>query len=289
MALEHQPDQVWNLGRTKLRRGSLPLLMGIVNVTPDSFSDGGRHNSVDDAVAHSLKLVDQGAEILDVGGESTRPGSQPVSRDEELRRTIPVIERLAQQTSVPISIDTTKAEVARQAIQAGAIIVNDISGMTFEPEMMEVCAEFGVGVCAMHIKGTPQTMQQQPTYEDVVGEVIDFLQQRAEQLVAAGVRPEAICLDPGIGFGKTAEHNLRLMRAIPQLRAQLQRPVLIGHSRKRFLSKVLGRTVEERLAGTIGVSVALDDLRADVLRVHDVGAVRDALVARRAVRGEQDE
>lgn len=257
--------------------------MGILNVTPDSFSDGGSHNSVADAVAHGLSLVADGADIIDIGGESTRPGSEPVSTDEELHRTIPVIQQLASQTDVPISIDTTKAKVARQAIQAGATIVNDISGLTFDPEMIGVCAEHAVGLCAMHILGTPQTMQQKPQYEDVVAEVTEFLQRRMEALMQAGISEQAICLDPGIGFGKTAEHNLALMKALPQMKQTLRRPLLIGHSRKRFLSKVLGRDVEERLSGTVGVSIALDDLNADVLRIHDVRAVRDAMIARQAV------
>lgn len=270
----------WNFGRHRLVRGRLPLLMGILNVTPDSFSDGGQHNQTDQAVQHGLQMAQDGADIIDIGGESTRPGAEPVSLEEELRRTIPVIRQLASQTAVPISIDTTKAQVAEQAIQAGAAIVNDISGLTFDDRMIDVCAAAtNVGLCLMHIKGTPQTMQQNPHYEDVISEVGDFLQQQMQRCLQAGIAADRICLDPGIGFGKTADHNMALMRGIPQLHQRLQRPLLIGHSRKRFLSKILGRDVEERLAGTLGISIALSQLNADILRIHDVRAVRDVLVA----------
>lgn len=275
---------LWKAGEQTLLRGQLPLLMGILNVTPDSFSDGGEYNTVDAAVAHGLKLAAEGADLIDVGGESTRPGAEPVSTEEEVRRTIPVIEKLAAACGVPISIDTTKAEVARRAVLAGASVVNDVSGLVFDPDMVAVCTDTNVGVCAMHMRGTPQTMQDDPVYDDVVAEVVVFLQARTDALVSAGIAADRICLDPGIGFGKTAEHNLQLMKAVRQMRTQLQRPLLLGHSRKRFLSKVLGRPVEERLAGTIGVSIGLADNGADVLRIHDVGATRDALVARSAVR-----
>jgi dihydropteroate synthase len=276
---------VWRLGDQTLQRGRIPLLMGILNVTPDSFSDGGQHNTVELAVQHGLKLAEEGADIIDVGGESTRPGSLPVSVADELQRTVPVIERLTGLVDVPISIDTTKAEVARQAIDAGARIVNDISGATFDPQMLSLCAETGVGVCLMHIKGTPQDMQEAPSYENVVTEVEQFLRERLEACLAAGISAESVCLDPGIGFGKTAEHNLTLMKAISQLRSQLHRPLLVGHSRKRFLSRLLGRSVEERLAGTLGVSVALAAQGTDILRIHDVQAVRDTLLAWQAVAG----
>lgn len=273
----------WQAGDSILRRTEIPLLMGILNVTPDSFSDGGQHNQLDDAVRHGLQLVADGADIIDIGGESTRPGSAPVSVEEELQRTVPVIEKLAHQISIPLSIDTTKAEVARQALAAGAVIVNDISGMTFDDEMIDICAKSDAGVCAMHIKGEPKTMQDDPVYDDVVADVTQFLQERMAALTESGISRDRICLDPGIGFGKTAHHNLQLMHAIPRMRNDLRRPLLIGHSRKRFLSKVLGRDVEERLAGTVGVSTALADLGADIIRVHDVRATRDALIARQAV------
>ncbi len=278
-----EESYLWRVGGRSFHSGAMPLLMGILNVTPDSFSDGGEHTSVDNAVAHGLQLAQDGADIIDIGGESTRPGAAVVSLAEELRRTIPVIERLAAETNVPVSIDTTKAEVARQAIKAGAVIVNDISGFTFDDEMIAVCADSTVGVCAMHIQGTPQTMQRDPVYDDVVADVTAFLHQRVDALVTAGISPDRICLDPGIGFGKTAEHNLQLMRSLRMIRHDLQRPLLVGHSRKRFLSRILGRSVEERLAGTIGVSIGLADNGADVLRIHDVAATRDALIARLSV------
>lgn len=277
----------WKFAGHRLVRQRLPLLMGILNVTPDSFSDGGQHPNVESAVAHGLQLAADGADIIDVGGESTRPGAAPVAVEEELRRTIPVIRELAQQTAVPISIDTTRSEVARQSLLAGAVIVNDISGLTFDDHMLDVCGDSDAGICLMHIRGTPQTMQQDPQYADVVAEVCAFLEQQLARCTAGGIAAERICLDPGIGFGKTAEHNLELLRAVETMRQRLQRPLLVGHSRKRFLSKLLSRSVDERLSGTIGVSIALAQRGVDMLRVHDVRAVRDALIAWSAVTPEQ--
>lgn len=274
----------WTLRTRDLTRQRLPLLMGILNVTPDSFSDGGQFNAMDQAVARALQMEADGADIIDIGGESTRPGSEGVTLDEELQRTIPVIRELAQKLRIPISIDTTKSEVARQALDAGAEIVNDISGLTFDRAMIDVCRESDAGICLMHIQGTPQTMQQNPHYEDVVGEVSEFLQQQVDRCLMSGILAERMCVDPGIGFGKTADHNLQLLKAIPRLQAELQRPVLIGHSRKRFLSKILGRSVEERESGTVGVSIALAQLGVDILRIHDVRSVRDALVAWDTIR-----
>ena len=274
----------WTLRTRDLTRQRLPLLMGILNVTPDSFSDGGQFNAVDSAVARAVQMEADGADIIDIGGESTRPGAEPVSLDEELRRTIPVIRQLSQTLRVPISIDTTKSEVARQALEAGAEIVNDISGLTFDPAMLDACREADAGICLMHIQGTPQTMQKDPKYGDVVSEVIEFLQQQVDRCLMAGIAAERICIDPGIGFGKTAGHNLELLRAVARMQNDLQRPVLIGHSRKRFLSKMLGRNVDEREAGTVGVSIALAELGVDVLRIHDVRSVRDALVAWDTIR-----
>ncbi len=276
---------VWTLRTRDLTRQRLPLLMGILNVTPDSFSDGGQFNAIDAAVERAIQMEADGADIIDIGGESTRPGSDPVSLDEELSRTIPVIRALQGKLKSPISIDTTKAEVARQALDAGAEIVNDISGLTFDPNMIDLCAREDAGICLMHIKGTPKTMQLDPQYGDVVAEVIEFLQQQVDRCLMAGNRPERMTVDPGIGFGKTAEHNLMLLRSVARLQSDLQRPVLIGHSRKRFLSKLLGRPVEEREAGTVGVSIALAEQGVDILRIHDVRNVRDSLVAWDAVRG----
>lgn len=268
----------WQFADRDWRPAPLPRLMGILNVTPDSFSDGGTHDSVDSAVAHAVRLVEAGADLIDVGGESTRPGAEPVVTDEEQRRVVPVIAELAVRIDVPISIDTRNATVAAAALAAGASIVNDVSGLTYDPDMAAVCAEHAAGVVCMHSQGTPQTMQLDPRYDDVVGEIEAWFRDRLDVLTAAGIPAERIVLDPGIGFGKTAGHNLDLLAATSRFR-RLGRPLLVGHSRKRFLKSILGREVEERTAGTIGVSVALASLDTDYLRVHDVRSVRDALVA----------
>lgn len=270
-------SQVWELGE-------FPRLMGILNVTPDSFSDGGNWIGVDAAVEHGRALAGQGADVIDVGGESTRPGAEPVTASEEIRRVIPVIERLSKLVDVPISIDTMKAEVAREAMTAGATIVNDITAMTFDPDMARVVAQSDCGVILMHMQGTPQTMQLDPRYDNAVGEISSYLDERVRAAQQAGIDPERIVLDPGIGFGKTAEHNVAILQNIAAFRAS-GRPVLIGHSRKGFLSKILGRPVQDRLAATIGVSIAAAHQRADLLRIHDVAAVRDALQAWRVGLG----
>ncbi|WLD11338.1 dihydropteroate synthase [Planctellipticum variicoloris] len=273
---------MWTIRGTQIPLSDHPLFMGIVNATPDSFSDGGRFLQADAAVEHALGLVSEGAALLDIGGESTRPGSEAVPVEQELERVIPVIARLAEATSVPISVDTCKAEVARRALRAGARIVNDISGLQFDPEIVNVCRDFGAGVVCMHIQGTPRTMQVDPKYDDVVEEVYRYFAERLDSLTRAGLSAESIVLDPGIGFGKTAEHNLELLAGIPRLR-ELGRPVLIGHSRKRFVKRVLGHNVDERLFGTIGISLAAAVRGAQVLRVHDVAASRDAWLAFQAV------
>lgn len=260
--------------------------MGIVNVTPDSFSDGGKFFDANAAVSHALQLVADGADILDVGGESTRPNAVDVSEDVELARVLPVIERLVAQVSVPISIDTRKAAVARAAIESGAEIINDVSGLTHDPEMVEVAVATDAGVCVMHMQGTPQTMQAQPTYGDVVREVHDYLCSRRDALIAAGVEPTRICLDPGIGFGKTFNHNLALLQNAGQFH-DLGCPVLVGHSRKRFLASIVGNENSEnadRTAATMGVSLALAEQGVQMLRVHDVRQMREALLAFAAAR-----
>lgn len=264
-------DHVWVAQR-------LPRIMGIVNVTPDSFSDGGQWLDSEKAVEHALELWENGADILDVGGESTRPGAAPVTADEELRRVVPVIERLAKETDVPISIDTMKADVAEAALAAGAKIINDVSALEHDPRMVDVAKSSDCGLILMHMQGTPQSMQNDPQYDDVVREVTEYLRRRVASLTQSGIEPERIAVDPGIGFGKTAEHNLSLLRNVDALSAT-GRPVLIGHSRKRFLGKLIGRKVEERLAGTIGVSIALAEQGVDMIRVHDVQAVKDAVTA----------
>ena len=265
----------WSFPGADWQLGDFPRLMGIVNVTPDSFSDGGQFIDADRAVRHALSLVDDGADVLDIGAESTRPGAEPVQADEEIRRVLPVIERVAKRVSVPISVDTTKAEVARRAIEAGAVIVNDVSGLTGDPQMPSVCARAGAGVVCMHMPGTPQTMQIAPRYDDVVAEIAEYLSGRIKDLEEEGIARERIIIDPGIGFGKNSTHNLAILRNVARFRS-IGRPVLIGHSRKRFLSKLLGRTVDELVAGTIGVAVALALQGTDVLRVHDVRAVQRA-------------
>ena len=266
------------------RLGRFPWLMGIVNVTPDSFSDGGDTLDPAEAIDRGRALVEQGADIIDIGGESTRPEADPVSADEELRRVMPVVAGLAECLDVPLSIDTTKGVVAREALAAGASVVNDVSGLELDETMIDVCLEADAAIVCMHRQGTPRSMQLDPRYGDVVAEVAEYLERRIEILAAAGVDRERIVLDPGIGFGKTATHNLELLSSIARLRAA-GRPVLVGHSRKRFLSKLLGGVVEERSAGTIGVAVALAAQGTDIIRVHDVGAVRDALLAWAAVDG----
>ncbi len=274
--------RVWSFEGFRRDLGQTPLIMGIVNVTPDSFSDGGQFLDHQSAVDQALKLVAEGADILDVGGESTRPGADEVPLDEELRRVIPVIQQLSCSTSIPISVDTSKAEVARQALRAGARIVNDVSGLQFDPDMIDVCRESHCGVSVMHLQGTPRTMQTDPHYGDVVAEICEYFADRLSTLASAGITSERIVLDPGIGFGKTAQHNLKILSSIAAFR-NLGRPVLIGHSRKRFLQKLIQREVDERLFGTVGVTLALARQQADIVRVHDVAANRDALAAYQAV------
>jgi dihydropteroate synthase len=238
----------------------------------------------DAALAHALQLAADGADILDIGGESTRPYSVPVSSDEELRRVLPVLERLARQVDVPISIDTSKAAVARAAIDAGAEIVNDVTGLEGDPEMVPLAVATGAGLCAMHMQGTPQTMQDNPTYGDVVAEVAEYLRGRRDALLAAGVAAERICLDPGIGFGKTHEHNLTLMKHCGEFHA-LGCPLLVGHSRKGFLAKLLGDQQADRTNVTIGAALSLAVQGVQIVRVHDVRPVREALAAFEATGG----
>ena len=271
-------QRIWEFGSFRFGPTKRPLLMGIVNVTPDSFSDGGRFLQTQAAVEHGLKLAAEGADILDVGGESTRPGSDVVTVDDELQRVVPVIQQLAKRTTVPLSVDTSKAAVARAAIEAGAVIVNDISGLRHEPEIVDVCRDFQVGVICMHMQGTPQTMQRDPHYINVVDEICDFFKERLQTLTAAGIAAERIAFDPGVGFGKTAQHNIEILKAIRQFQS-IGRPILIGHSRKGFLQKVTGRPLDERLFGTIGVSVAVAHQGVDLIRIHDVAANRDAVTA----------
>lgn len=253
-------------------------MVGIVNVTPDSFSDGGLYLDPDAAVAHAQRLIDEGADILDIGGESTRPGASPVTTDEELRRVLPVIRKLARSCTVPLSVDTRKAEVARQALDAGAVMVNDVTAMTGDPDMAGVISERRAFVCLMHMQGTPQTMQLQPHYDDVVLEVREYLAGRAGYAKGAGIHPSRIILDPGIGFGKTLEHNLDLLRNLGCI-ADLGYPVMVGTSRKSMIGMLLGGAPpEDRLEGTAATVAASILYGASLVRVHDVAQM--ARVAR---------
>ena len=250
-------------------------VMGVVNVTPDSFSDGGEFLDPAAAIAHGRQLAEDGAAILDIGGESTRPGAQPVDADEELRRVLPVIEELVG-TDAEISIDTTKAEVASRALAAGASIVNDVSAFRFAPELAELVAEAGADCCLMHMLGEPRTMQHDPRYDDVVADVKAFLEERMRFATDAGVSEDRIWLDPGIGFGKTLAHNLELLRRLDEIVA-LGRPVVVGTSRKSFLGKLTGKPEKERLPGTIATNVMALERGARIFRVHDVAEVAEAL------------
>lgn len=266
---------VWQCGRHALAL-ERTVVMGIVNVTPDSFSDGGDHATTEEAVKHGLRLVSEGADILDVGGESTRPGSEEVPPDVEAARVLPVIERLARETGVPISVDTRHAEVAHAAVEAGASIINDVSGFR-DPAMVEAAARCDAGLVVMHMLGEPKTMQVDPRYDDVVGEVSAFLVERAEALRKAGVDADRICVDPGIGFGKTLEHNLALLRALPDF-AELGYPVLVGASRKRMIGDVTGEAdPKRRLGGSVAVALWAAAHGAHVVRVHDVRETKQAL------------
>jgi dihydropteroate synthase len=280
MTIWHLPDRVLGLdGRA--------LVMGIVNVTPDSFSDGGQFVGCEAAVAHALDLVRQGADILDIGGESSRPGAEPVAADEELRRVLPVVRDLAGRTAVPISVDTTKAAVADACLAAGAHVINDITALQGDPDMARVVAARRAGVVLMHMRGTPQTMQLDPRYDDVTAEVGRFLEARLHAAVAAGIEAGRVVLDPGIGFGKTSAHNLELLARLGELRA-LGRPVLLGVSRKGFFGKVLGRGVEERLTASLAAACHAVSLgAAQIIRAHDVRETHDAVTLLAAIAGKQ--
>ncbi len=260
-------------------------VMGIVNVTPDSFSDGGLYLDRGAAISHGLELAAQGAAILDVGGESTRPGSAGVSEDEELRRVVPVIEGLrSANLGVQLSVDTSKASVAQAALAAGATLINDVTALRGDPAMVGLVASHDVDCCLMHMLGEPRTMQRNPHYDEVVSDVKAFLESRMAFAIAEGVSEERILLDPGIGFGKTLEHNLELLRRLDELVA-LGRPLVIGTSRKSFLGRLTGRDLDDRIAGTIATNVLAYERGARVFRVHDVAPVHDALAVTAATVG----
>ncbi len=257
--------------------------MGVLNVTPDSFSDGGRWIALDDALSQAQRLIADGADLLDIGGESSRPGAEPISVDEELRRVLPVIESLASRVDVPISIDTTKPEVARRALAAGASIINDIGGLR-DPDLALVVAQSQAGVVLMHMAGTPRTMQNDPQYDDVVSDIYDYLRRRIEAVEALGVERPRIAIDPGIGFGKTFEHNLDLLKNLDRF-ATLDCAILVGTSRKGFLGTITGRPVSERATASVVSSLAALVKGASVVRVHDVGPMVDAIKVWSAVHG----
>jgi dihydropteroate synthase len=258
-----------------------PSVMGVVNVTPDSFSDGGLFVDSEAAVEHGRRLVDEGAALVDVGGESTRPGAEPVSADEELARIVPVLEGLA---GLPLSIDTSKADVARRALELGVELVNDVTALRGDPHMAEVVVDGAAYVCLMHMRGEPRTMQVAPRYDDVVADVLAFLEERVAFATESGIREERICVDPGIGFGKTPDQNLELLRRLDELRA-LGRPVLVGVSRKSTLGKVLGDAGATRggLAASLGAAVAAFERGAAMIRAHDVRETVEALAVAAAV------
>jgi dihydropteroate synthase len=266
----------------KLLQQNRPLVMGILNTTPDSFSDGGQFDSLHAAFAHAREMIAQGADMIDVGGESTRPGAQPVSLGDELARVIPVIEKIRQQSSVLISIDTSKPEVMRAAVAAGADMINDVCALQM-PGAVEACAQLKVPVCLMHMQGEPRSMQTSPQYADVVAEVKTFLQQRANACIQAGIARDNIVLDPGFGFGKTLQHNLMLLKHLHVLN-DLGYPLLVGTSRKSMIGKILDAEVQDRLYGSLATAVMACERGARILRVHDVKPTVDALKVCHAVQ-----
>ena len=271
----------WDPARPRVR------LMGVVNVTPDSFADGGRFLDAEAACRHACALAAEGADILDVGAESTRPGSRSVSAAEEQDRLLPVLERLLKEASCPVSVDTTKPDVAEAALGLGAHMVNDVTGLAAGPELARVCARYGAALCLVHMRGTPASMQEAPHYDDLLGEVQARLAAAVATAEAAGVAADAICVDPGIGFGKTAAHNLTLLKRLDAL-APLGKPILVGPSRKSFIGAVLDLPPAERLEGTLAACVAAVQSGAHILRVHDVGAVRRAVRVAEAIRDAPD-
>ncbi len=276
---------LWNFAGQTFDRARGACLMGVLNVTPDSFSDGGQFFGVERTVEQGMRMFAEGARIIDVGGDSTRPGAAPVAAEEEIERVIPVIAQLRARGVETISIDTSKAKVAQAALEAGAAIVNDVTGGTGDASMFCTVAETKAGFVLMHMQGTPRTMQAAPHYDDVVAEVRDFFRQQYELAIDSGIDPMAIAFDPGIGFGKTLKHNLELLRSLPDLRVA-DRPLVVGVSRKSFLGKMIGsEAMEDRLAPTVAMSALLSERGADVLRVHDIKANLAALRASEALQG----
>jgi dihydropteroate synthase len=288
---EHPLMNTWHL-RDRVLTFERCLVMGIVNVTPDSFSDGGRYSETQAAVDHALGLIDDGADILDIGGESTRPGSQPVPEAEELRRVVPVVQALVTRVRVPISVDTSKAAVARACLEAGAHIINDVTGLCGDPDMPGVVRAFGAGAIVMHMQGTPATMQVDPRYDNVVIDIYRYFAERLQSLADQGLPAEKLVLDPGIGFGKKLAHNLELLARLDEFQ-RLGRPLCLGVSRKGLIRGLLQRPVEKRLAGSLAVACdALAHGAAQLLRVHDIAETRDAaevFAALAAVRASRND
>jgi dihydropteroate synthase len=281
-------ERLWRLGDHVFDLSRRGLIMGVLNVTPDSFSDGRRFFAAEQAVEHGVRMAAEGADIIDIGGESTRPGAEPVAAGEELHRVIPVIEKLRTKIDVPISIDTSKAEVAHAAIRAGASIVNDVTGGRGDNEMLSLIAERKSAFIIMHMQGTPQTMQNQPQYEDVVSEVSEFFRQQYARAIGCNIDPMAIAFDPGIGFGKTLDHNLELLAHLERLRAH-DRPLVIGVSRKSFLAKLANSLeMKDRLAPAVALTSLLRVRGADVFRVHDVKENVSSLRVTEAVLGRTE-
>ena len=281
-------ERIWKVGERVFNVSQRGLIMGVLNVTPDSFSDGGEFFTAEKATEHGLKMAAEGADVLDIGGESTRPGAEPVAAGEELRRVIPVIEKLRAKIDVPISIDTSKAEVARSAIRAGALIVNDVTAGQGDNEMLPLIAETKSAFIIMHMQGTPRTMQSQPQYKDVVSEVADFFRQQYARIIGCNIDPMAIAFDPGIGFGKTFEHNLELLAQLERLRAH-DRPLVVGVSRKSFLGKLANSPeMKDRLAPAVALTSLLRARGADVFRVHDVKENMSALRITEAILGRTE-
>jgi dihydropteroate synthase len=267
--MDQQPSLFWHCLDRRLELGDRTLVMGILNVTPDSFSDGGRFLDSHQAIEHGLQMALDGADMIDIGGESSRPGAEPIPIEEELKRVIPVIQALSRETDCLLSVDTRKARVAEKSLTAGAHIINDISALTLDPNMPAVARDHGAGVILMHMQGDPKTMQNEPKYENVVKEVADYLDGRMMELEQRGLSRNSLAIDPGIGFGKTLEHNLSLIAHLDKL-APLRRPVVVGLSRKSFIGKITGREVQDRLSGSLAAMAYVIQRGAHVIRVHDV-------------------
>lgn len=277
---------IWHCGAYRLNYARRPLIMAVLNITPDSFSDGGQFFDPDQAVEQALRMEGEGADLIDIGGESTRPGAVPVSVEEEVRRVVPVVERLAKRLAIPISVDTTKSEMAQRAVDAGASIINDVSGFTRDPQMLTVTANGRSGLVIMHARGTPQTMQRQPRYRDLVGEIHRFLSERIDAAVARRISRNRIAVDPGIGFGKTANHNLKILHHLGDF-SDLGAPLLVGPSRKSFIGRILDLPPSERLEGTAAAVAIAVFQGARIIRVHDIKPLVRVVRVAEAIRKEE--